>query len=152
MFVLLVWQLFVGSFPSVSLPRGRIQEIKCMLLVHLTHGLFLTWTQNLIILEIIYYNIYMLFNASVNPAPCFPLPHVYLLGESTSLLMMANTHPPLSLVCQQLPHPLLARPPFHTPQFRIQYWHRRHQQLQSSLPNTTSIGSKGTFGEATVTF
>jgi hypothetical protein len=26
----------------VSLPRGSIQEIKCMLLVHLTHGLFLT--------------------------------------------------------------------------------------------------------------
>jgi hypothetical protein len=28
-----------------SLPWGRIQEIKRMLLVHLTHGLFLTWTQ-----------------------------------------------------------------------------------------------------------
>ncbi len=151
MFVLFVWQLFVSSFPSVSLPRGWIQEIKRMLLVHLTHGLFLTWTQNYIILQIIYYNIYMLFNASFNPTPYFPLPHVYLLGEPTSLLMMANTYPPLSLVCQ-LPHPLLALPPFHTPQFRLQYLHRRHQQIQSSSSGTPWIGSKGTFGEATVTF
>ncbi len=29
-------------FTVVSLPRGWIQEIKCMYLVHLTHGLFLT--------------------------------------------------------------------------------------------------------------
>ncbi len=59
----------------------------------------------------------MLFNASFNLTPCFPPPRVYLLGEPTSLLVVANTHPPLSLVCQQLPHPLLAFPPFHTPQF-----------------------------------
>jgi hypothetical protein len=31
-----------GRVISVSLPRGQIQEIKRMLLVHLTHGLFLT--------------------------------------------------------------------------------------------------------------
>jgi hypothetical protein len=35
------------------------------------------------------------------------LPHVYLLGEPASLLVVANTHPLLSLVCQQLPYPLL---------------------------------------------
>ncbi len=29
----------------VSLPWGRIQEIKCMTLVNFTHGLFLTFTQ-----------------------------------------------------------------------------------------------------------
>jgi hypothetical protein len=29
---------------SVSLPRGWVQEIKRMYLVHLTHGLFLTRT------------------------------------------------------------------------------------------------------------
>jgi hypothetical protein len=34
------WVRFL--FISVSLPLGRIQEIKRMLLVHLTHGLFLT--------------------------------------------------------------------------------------------------------------
>ncbi len=42
----------------------------------------------------------------------------------------------LSLVCQQLPHPLLALPPFHTPQFRLQYLHRGLQQLQSSSSGT----------------
>ncbi len=43
-----------------------------------------------------------------------PTPHIinrttplFLLGEPASLLMVTNTHPPLSLVCQQLPHPLL---------------------------------------------
>jgi hypothetical protein len=56
----------------------------------------------------------MLFNASFNPTPYFSPTRVYLLGEPTSLLVVANTHPPLSLVCQQLPHPLLAFPPFHT--------------------------------------
>ncbi len=29
----------------VSLPQGKIQEIKRLLLVYPTHGLFLTWTQ-----------------------------------------------------------------------------------------------------------
>ncbi len=43
-------QLYFCSFQVchivlVSLPRGQIQEIKHMLLMHLTHGLFLTWTQ-----------------------------------------------------------------------------------------------------------
>jgi hypothetical protein len=33
----------------VSLPQGRIQEIKRIVLVNLTHGIFLTYTENLII-------------------------------------------------------------------------------------------------------
>ncbi len=33
-----------------------------------------------------------------------------LLGEPASLLVVTNTHPPLSLVCQQLPHPLAFTP------------------------------------------
>jgi hypothetical protein len=92
-----------------------------------------------IILQIIYYNIYMIVDASFNPTPCFPSTHVYLLGEPASLLVVANTHPPLSLVCQQLPHSLLALPPFHTPQFRLHYLHRRHQQLQLSLSGTSRV-------------
>jgi hypothetical protein len=32
---------------------------------------------------------------------------IYLLGEPASLLIVTNAHPPLSLVYQQLPHPLL---------------------------------------------
>jgi hypothetical protein len=41
--------LDVSNSGTVSLPWGRIQEIKRMLLVHLTHGLFLTWHRNLVI-------------------------------------------------------------------------------------------------------
>jgi hypothetical protein len=67
------------------------------------------------------------------------LPSVYLLGKPASLLVVANTHPLLSLVCQQLPHPLLVLPPFHTPQIKLQYLHRRHQQHQSSLSGTVII-------------
>jgi hypothetical protein len=131
--------LFCQCVVTDPLPRKWIQEIKRMLLVHLTHGLFLTWAQKSHHLQIIYYNIYMLFNASFNPTPCLPLPRVYLLGEPTSLPVVANTHPPLSLVCQQLPHPLLALPPFHTPQFRLHYLHRQHQQLQSSSSGTCTV-------------
>jgi hypothetical protein len=32
---------------------------------------------------------------------------LYLIGELASLLVVTNAHPPLSLVCQQLPFPLL---------------------------------------------
>jgi hypothetical protein len=125
--ILLLFLLFL----IVSLPQGRIQEIKRMLLVHLSHGLFLTWTQKSHHLQIICNNIYMLFNASFSPTTCLPLPCVYLLGEPTSLLVVRNTHPPLSLVCQQLPHPLLALLTLHTPRW-LQYLHRWRQQLQSS--------------------
>jgi hypothetical protein len=34
----------------------------------------------------------------------------YLLGEPASLLVVTNSHPPLSLVCRQLPHPLAFTP------------------------------------------
>ncbi len=32
---------------------------------------------------------------------------LYLFGDPASLLLVTNTHLPLSLVCQKLPHPLL---------------------------------------------
>ncbi len=108
---LFFWRIFleVSVFTALTvgnivlLPQGRIQEIKHMLLGHLTHGLFLTWTQKSHHLQIIYYNIFLFLNASFNPTPCSPLTRVYLLGEPTSLLVVANTHPPLSLVCQTAP-------------------------------------------------
>jgi hypothetical protein len=34
---------------------------------------------------------------------------------------------------------LLPLPPFHTPQFRLHYLHRRHQQLQLSLSGTSRV-------------
>jgi hypothetical protein len=117
---------------TVSLPWGQIQEIKCMLLVLLTHGLFLTWTQKSRYLQIIYYNSSATFTASFIPTPCSQPSHVYLLGEPTSLLVVANIHPLLSVVCQQLSHPVLVLLPFHTPQIKLQYLHRRHQQVSNS--------------------
>ncbi len=104
--------------------------------MYLMDGLFLTWTRKSLSLQIIYYNIYTSFTAPFNPTPCFQPSHVYLLGEPTSLLVVANIHPLLPLVCQQLPHPLLVLPPFHTPQIQLQYLHRRHQQLLPSSSGT----------------
>jgi hypothetical protein len=125
---------------TVSLPRGWNQEIKHILLVHLMHGLFCTWTQKL---YYIYRSYITIFTRHILPHPTQPLASqhpvfMYLLGEPASLLVMTNTHPPLSLVCQQLPHPLLALPPFHTPQFRLHCLHRQHQQLQSSSSGTVT--------------
>ncbi len=78
-----------------------------------------------------------------SPNPLLLPTRVYLLGEPTSLLVVPNTYPPLSLVSQQLPHPLLAPPLFHTPQFRLHYLHRWHQQLQSSSSGTTRCNTVG---------
>jgi hypothetical protein len=85
-------------------------------------------------LQITYYNNYTTYNASLNPSPCFITSCIYLLGEPASLLVVMNTHPPLSLVCQQLHHPLLALPPFHTPQFKLHYLHRWLSNLSRLRP------------------
>jgi hypothetical protein len=94
----------------VSLPRGRIQKIKRMTHVNFMHGLFLTCTQKS-------HYISRLFIAVFTRCTAFPTnptlsiinktAPLYFLREPVSLLVVTNTHPPLSLVCQQLPHPLL---------------------------------------------
>ncbi len=64
---------------------------------------------------------------------------LYLLGEPASLLVVANPHPPLSLVYQQLFHPLaftpliLSHPTVH---ITLLYLHRQHQQSRSSSSGT----------------
>ncbi len=80
------------------------------MLVYFTHGLFLTCTQKY------YIYIYRIRNMILTHIQRFStrkktLPHerpriMYLLGEPASFLVVTNSHPPLSLVCQQLPHPL----------------------------------------------
>jgi hypothetical protein len=107
------------------------------------HGLFSTWTQKSHHLQVIYYNIYTTYNASFNQTPCSLPFRVYLLGEPTSLLVVANTHPLLSLVCQQLLHPLLVLPPFHTPQIKLPNLHRRNQQHQASSSGAVWVPSTG---------
>jgi hypothetical protein len=58
-------------------------------------------------------------NASPNPTPCFLPSHVHLLGEPASLLVVTNAHPPLSLICQQLPPPFACPPTLSHPTFQI---------------------------------
>ncbi len=61
---------FVILQHACSLPRGRIQEIKCMLLTHLTHGLFLTWKQKY---HFIYRSYITIFTRHIMPHPPQPL-------------------------------------------------------------------------------
>jgi hypothetical protein len=81
-----------------------------MTLVNFMHGLFLTCTQNS---HYIYRSFIALFTRcaafSPNLTPCVvnKTTPLYLLGEPASLLMVTNTHIPLSLVRQHLSHPLL---------------------------------------------
>ncbi len=84
--------------------------MKHMLLVYLTHGIFLTWTQKSGYICSSYITIFTrhIMSHPTQPlmshdSPCF----TYLKNQPASFLVVTNTHPPLSLVCQQLPHPLL---------------------------------------------
>jgi hypothetical protein len=59
-----------------------------------------------------HHNIYIMYNnlrRGNNPLHQQVTPF-YLLREPASLLVVTNTHPPLSLVCQQLLHPLAFTP------------------------------------------
>ncbi len=59
-----------------------------------------------------YYSIYTAINISPGPTPCISKhPLFYFLLFPATFLVVTTTHPPLSLVCQQLSHPLLC-PPF----------------------------------------
>jgi hypothetical protein len=94
----------------VPLPRGGIQEIKRRMLVNFTHGLFSTCTQKSHYISQSFIVIFTRCTAfPTNPTPCIinKTNLLYFLGEPVSLLVVTNTHPPLSFVCQQLPHPLL---------------------------------------------
>jgi hypothetical protein len=114
----------------VLLPRGWTQEIKRMWLDLLTHGLFLTWTQNLIILQSIHYSIYTSDNAWFPPNPLLPCFHLFTYFENQLLCSWCEY--PSTLV----PVLLTTVPPFHTPQIKLQYLHRRHQQHQPSSSGT----------------
>jgi hypothetical protein len=75
-----------------------------MTVVYLTHGLFLTCTQkNHIYLQVMHHDIYTNVQYSLRKNnPLYQQYNPALLGEQVSLLMVTNSHPPLSLVCQQL--------------------------------------------------
>jgi hypothetical protein len=66
-------------------------------------------TKTLLYLQVIHLQNVQQYSAGTTPCINKPTP-LYLLGEPASLLVVANTHPPFSLVCQQLPHPLAFSP------------------------------------------
>jgi hypothetical protein len=84
-----------------------------MAVMYFTHGLFLTCTQKSCY---IYKSFIAIFTRCTafpsNATPCIidQTTLLYLLGEPASFLLVTNTHPPLSLVCQQLPNPLAFAP------------------------------------------
>jgi hypothetical protein len=71
----------------------------------------------------------------LTPTLCSLLSPVYLLGEPASFLMVRILS---TLVGGRLTtaYPLLVLPPFHTPQIKLHYVHRRHQQHQQSSSGT----------------
>jgi hypothetical protein len=84
-----------------------------MTLVNFTLGLFLTCTQKS---HYIYKSLIAIFTectafpSKLTPCIVDKTTSLYFLGEPASLLVVMNTHPPLFLVCQQLPHPLAFTP------------------------------------------
>jgi hypothetical protein len=69
------------------------------------------------------------------------------------LLVVANTHPLFSLVCQQLPYPLLVLPPFHTHRSSYNIYiddinNTSHTRLaQDSLVNQIPDQKEGVVGD-----
>jgi hypothetical protein len=83
----------------VSLPRERFHEIKCMMTVHSTHGLFLTCTQcsQLYLHNIQIINIYIMYRQNHYRTPCKSNREPRLTWRASVLLMVANSHPLWSL-------------------------------------------------------
>ncbi len=71
--------------------------------VNFMHGLYLTCTKISLNLQIIHCNIYKMCSISTQPDPLHfnKTTLLYLLGEPAFLLVVTNTHLPLSLVCHQ---------------------------------------------------
>jgi hypothetical protein len=90
-------------------------------------------------LQIAYYSVYPSDNICSNPTPCFLLS--FYLTYLENQLLCSWCEYPSTLVPGLLTtaHPLLVLPPFHTPQIKLQYLHRWHQQHQPSLSDTLKI-------------
>ncbi len=125
----------------VSLPRGRIQEIKRKMLVNFMHGLFLTCTQKYHYIYRSFIEIFTKYTAfSPNPTPCIitVIRHPTFLTWRTSFFARGAEYP--STLVSGLPKtaPPFALPlsQFHAPKFKLHYLHRRHQLSRSSLSGT----------------
>jgi hypothetical protein len=86
---------------SVSLPQVWFQEIKRMIRMHSTHGLFLTCTlKTSFIFTQCTINRYLHnVNTTVNRTPCRINKNPQLTWRANVLLMVANSHPLWSLAC-----------------------------------------------------
>jgi hypothetical protein len=111
---------------SVSLPQEWIQEIKRMMMMYSTHGLFLTCTQKshlyLLDIQILNLNIHTIYKQSFFIKPRAKIiMNLHFLGGPASCFL--NSHPPWSPVWSQLPHPLAFAPftlfPPHSPHYTI---------------------------------
>jgi hypothetical protein len=132
---------------SVSLPRGRIQEIKHMVLVYLTRGLFWTWTQKSYYIYSSYITIFTrhIMSRSTQPLtsnniPCFNYLENQLLFSWLQItihpcLWSANNCPTLCFAPVTLSHPTVLHYSY-TTVFKLHYLHRRHQQPRSSSTRT----------------
>jgi hypothetical protein len=112
--------------------------------------------------QIIYYSVCTQDMARVNPAPCLYCPLFLLATPYFCYPLFTYLENQLSCLWCEYPstlvpgllrtaHPLLLLPPFHTPQIKLQYLHRRHQQYQSSSSDTL-ISSCPTLSSVKTTF
>jgi hypothetical protein len=110
-----------------------------MMLVNLPHGLFLTCTQKSPYIYRSFIARYTTFPP--NLTPCISMGNPALLTWRTSFFARGDEYP--STLVSGLPTtaPPLALPlsPFHTPQFKLHYLQRRHQQSRSSLSLTLNM-------------
>jgi hypothetical protein len=133
----------VNNNVNVSLPRVWVQEIKHTPMMYITHGLFLTCTQKYCF---IYKSCIKIFTKCtaflVRTNPLYQQLHnpAYLLGEPASLLVVTHPIHPCLWSANNCPTLwLLPLSPFHIPQFKLHYLHRRHQQSWSSSSGTVNV-------------
>jgi hypothetical protein len=122
-YALPMWQLHIQV--CVSLPRGRIQEIKHMTLVNFTHGFFLPAHKNLVIFT----NHSLQYLQDVHHfhprPPALLINNPALLTWRTSFFARGEPIHPCLWSANNCPTPLLLPlSPFHTPQFKLHYLHR----------------------------
>jgi hypothetical protein len=87
-------------------------------------------------LQVIYYNIYMLGSSWSNP-PTTPSYSLFTYLENWLHCSWCKYASPLAPGLLTTAHPLLVLPSFHTPQIKLQYLHRRHQQHRLSSSGTS---------------
>ncbi len=105
-------------------------------------------------LQILSNNIYT-HRTSHPTRPLLPIASlVYLLGEPASLLVVTNAHHPHPCPWAANNCPTLCFAPFtlHTPQFKLQYLHSRHQKHWSSSSGIVWPISRKNFRLARIVF